>query len=65
MYVLGAGPPDLWDSWSKGLGEVKMMTKTELARRTRCVSRRKIVGLGRMLGRQLGASEGGHFGITG
>ena len=26
-YVLGAGPPDLWDSWSKGLGEIR--TKTE------------------------------------
>ena len=26
-YVLGAGPPDLWDSWSKRLGDVK--TKTE------------------------------------
>ena len=22
-YVLGAGPPDLWDSWSKVLGEIK------------------------------------------
>ena len=22
----GAGPPDLWDSWSKELGEVKTMT---------------------------------------
>ena len=37
-YEVGAGPLDLWDSWSKGLGEVIMMTESNFPRATWCVS---------------------------
>ena len=35
---LGAGPADLWDSWSKRLGEVKTKTKSRAGHHVPAVS---------------------------
>ena len=58
-YEVGAGPPDLWDSWSKGLGEVKTRMESGVRRLTPADSFWFGVGVTMMSNRQLGASEGG------